>query len=475
MNRLKAAWNALTGKAFNPLYGSMTATINGGQVTWMADNLETYLTGGYSANDIVYSIGQITSEKIKVAPWNVYKVKDESSLKWMQALQTEDPGKHHRKIIDLRTKALELFTGDDKLNALLQWPNESETFSDLVAHSSISKMMTGNRYIQAVLLEGGANGGKPQELYLLPAQHVGIVNNKTYPIRVQAYVLGCHVPNIQLTKEEVMHDKYYNPLYDQTGTHLYGLSPLKAARMTLTNDNEGMSRSTASFQNGGPEWIIFTDDQRLSGDESLEQASALKKKLQELEGVYGAKKVASAGYKVGGLQMGLSPIDLNILNQQKWNLVKFCNIWNFPHTLLNPDHTTYNNLTEASKALVVRCCMPLLTSFRANFNRMLQTYWGYKGKNIYADFDQTVYPELQPNMTQLTDWIMKSWHLPLRMRYELQNLEVPDYITEEMLKKIYIPANMVELGTDNLNSELDDIDIEELLKPTNGNGNPVKN
>ncbi len=78
-----------------------------------------------------------------------------------------------KRILDLHTKALEPLN-DDRLIDLLQFPNETEGFSDLVAHSSIAKMMTGNRYLEARLLDGGFNTGKPMEINLLPSQFMQI-------------------------------------------------------------------------------------------------------------------------------------------------------------------------------------------------------------------------------------------------------------------------------------------------------------
>ena len=281
------------------IIGGITPTIVGNTVSYIGENLENYIKEGYSLNDTIYSICQITSEKIKVAPWGAYKIVDERSLKRMQALQIENKAENHKKILDLRTKAIEPFK-DSKLDDLLQWPNENETFSDLVAHSSISKMLTGNRYIRAILLDGGGNQGKPQELYLLPSQYMNIVRSNVYPVRATGFELNAG-ERIPFTLEEVLHDKYYNPNYDhQGGSHLYGLAPLKAALRLLTNDNSATEASTKSFQNMGPAGVMYMDDERMTGDQALEQAGAVKKKfIEEYSGSANAKKIVVSGYKVG--------------------------------------------------------------------------------------------------------------------------------------------------------------------------------
>src|SRR5689334_18088157 len=80
------------------------------RVVWIDDMAHKYVSEGYSANDIVYSIINQAAEKERMAPWNVYKVKEESSLKLYHA----ELGKkevNYKKALDYRTKALELYTG----------------------------------------------------------------------------------------------------------------------------------------------------------------------------------------------------------------------------------------------------------------------------------------------------------------------------------------------------------------------------
>lgn len=441
----------------------------GTNLVWLQDNQESYINEGYCGNDIVYSIISIASEKARVAPWNVYKIVDESSLKLYHA-EFSKKNFNIKKALDYRTKALELYTGDGKLNELLDWPNEQQTFSDLVAESMISKMSTGNRYIRAILLDGGANTGKPQELHALPSQWTQIFATNTFPARVagyQVYINGIPLP---FSKEEVMHDKMPNPVFDFYGSQLYGQSPLKAMIYNLTRSKYAKQASTSSFVNLGPDTIIYVDDTRMTGDESVEQAGAVKKKLyEEHSGVFNRKKMAVSGYKMGAIQLGLSPVDLNILNSEKWDVVMIANCFNFPHIILFQEAATHDNLKEAEKSLTSRCVLPHHTSFRNNFNRKLQTDWGYKGQNICVDFDLSVYNELNPDMVQLTGWIKQSDWLTIRMRYELQQQELPpEYANDPMVDKIFVPTNLVpldDLNAMNMNNIMNQIDGQ-----LNGNG-----
>jgi hypothetical protein len=88
--------------------------------------------------------------------------------------------------------------------------------------------------------------------------------------------------------------------------------------------------------------------------------------------------------------------------------------------MLSTDAMTLDNLKVGEKALTTRSALPLLTSFRDMFNWRLQTDWGFKGKNVYADFDMSVYTELQEDLKDVAEWVNKTpWLTPNEKREEL--------------------------------------------------------
>lgn len=457
---IKEAWKALWGsqKAFTPT-GSYSFV--NGKITWISDNVENYINDGYSANDIIYSIVSITTEKIRVAPWNAYKIKDEGALKQYRS-EMRKKDFNYNKALDLRTKALELYTADAKLNELLQYPNEDESFSDLVAHSSAFKQITGNRFVRGEVLKAGLNGGKPNKLYNLPPQYMAIFNNGAFPVRATGYQLNIG-QTIPFDRVEVLHDKYLNMSFDVNGGHLYGMSPLKAALFNMTRSKYAKEASTKAFENQGPGGVLYVDDDRLSGEQTTEQALAVKRKwIQEYSGREATKKVVVSGYKVGWEEMGLSPVDLGVLEAEKWDLNMLCGVFNFPIQMLNAEISTLDNVKEAEKVLTRRTAMPLMTSFRENFNRKLHEDWGYKGKNIIADFDLTVYDELAADKASLTKVAYDSWWLPIERKYELQQEEIPEWMDEDTKRMIVIPSGFQKLSDLNsLDNELDNVIEEE--------------
>ena len=80
-----------------------------------------------------------------------------------------------------------------------------------------------------------------------------------------------------------------------------------------------------------------------------------------------------------------------------------------------------------------------------NLNRKLHTDWGYKGTNLYVDYDLSVFGELEANKSEQTDWLDKAWWISPKQKLDIMNIEVPDYIPTEELEKLYIPSGLQTL------------------------------
>ena len=60
--------------------------IERGIVTWQGADQRSFVDDGYVANDIVYSIIKLITDKAKIAPFHVYKVVDEKAAKKYKSL-----------------------------------------------------------------------------------------------------------------------------------------------------------------------------------------------------------------------------------------------------------------------------------------------------------------------------------------------------------------------------------------------------
>jgi len=439
-------FDIFTKKKINTLFPTIPMNsqiaIERGIVTWQGADQRSFVDDGYVANDIVYSIIKLITDKAKIAPFHVYKVVDEKAAKKYKSLAAQKDI-NLKELETLHKKAYELYTGDQRLNELLKYPNEEDCWSDLVEQWCGFKLITGNSFIYGKLIEAGNNQGKPYELFALPSQYMAIIANiNVFPPTRAGYQLY-YGQMWSFDTKEILHDKYFNPQWGVTGGQLYGQSPLRAAAKNLTRSNEAKTAAVASFQNGGPAGVLFMNDERFDPTSGQAQAQALKTAVSQKGGAANFNSIAVSGYKVDWKQIGLSPVELNIIESEKWDLKALCNIYGVPSQLLNDsDSKTYNNQREGEKALTLRCAIPLLNALTENLNRKLHTDWGYKGTNLYVDYDLSVYGELEANKSEQTDWLDKAWWISPKQKLDIMNIEVPDYIPTEELEKLYIPTGL---------------------------------
>ena len=439
-------FDIFTKKKINTLFPTIPMNsqiaIERGIVTWQGADQRSFVDDGYVANDIVYSIIKLITDKAKIAPFHVYKVVDEKAAKKYKSLAAQKDI-NLKELETLHKKAYELYTGDQRLNELLKYPNEEDCWSDLVEQWCGFKLITGNSFIYGKLIEAGNNQGKPYELFALPSQYMAIIANiNVFPPTRAGYQLY-YGQMWSFDTKEILHDKYFNPQWGVTGGQLYGQSPLRAAAKNLTRSNEAKTAAVASFQNGGPAGVLFMNDDRFDPTSGQAQAQALKKAVSEKSGSLNYNSIAVSGYKVDWKQIGLSPVELNIIESEKWDLKALCNIYGVPSQLLNDsDSKTYNNQREGEKALTLRCAIPLLNALTENLNRKLHTDWGYKGTNLYVDYDLSVFGELEANKAEQTAWLNTAWWISPKQKLDIMNIEVPDYIPTEELEKLYIPTGL---------------------------------
>lgn len=433
-----------------------------GTVTWISDKLASYITEGYQANDIVYAGVMLIMDKIRVAPWGLYKVVDEEALKQYRAIVSNKmDSKDFVKALQLRKKALEPITNynrqSGKLNELMQWPNDRTTWNDLIADGAGMKMITGNEMLWANLLDAGANQGLPQELFNMPAQYVRPIATTPWPQRIVGWQLDAGEVKT-FNRDEVLHVKFWNPDYSINGAGLLGMSPLKAGSKTLTRNNAAKKAGSVQLDNNGAAGIVYVDDQLVPAAGRDAQRDIVKRGwAKEHSGAENYGKLAFSGYKMGYVSVGNTLKDMDLTGIEAVDLRRIFNLWGIPSQLGNdPDNKTYNSLKEAEKALTTRCALPHLTAKRDHLNRKLQTDWGFKGVNVYADFDMSVYTELQEDQKEKWEWVSK---LPVSSKYklELMGLDAPN---DPNLEVILIDGNLVPLA--DVVNNLSDADMQRI-------------
>jgi HK97 family phage portal protein len=413
-----------------------TQDIAKGTVTWQGQNGEQQVKEGYSANDIVYSIIRLITDKVKQAPWHEYRIVDEAAYKrYTAALKSKDVNISGKQLAEMHSKSLELVKTGGRITELLKYPNPTDSWGDIVEAYAAFKLITGNAYVYGKQIPMGANKGAPLELWVMPSQYMSIIADlNVFPILPTGYQLYLQFLQ-QFTVPEILHDKYFNPNWNIVGNQLYGLSPLQAAAKVLTRSNEGKQAAVSNYQNGGPKGILFVADDRYDPLQSVQEAQDIRKSLARNQGAKNVNQIEASGYKVDYVPLGLSPVDLDLLNAENMDLRALCNVYGVPSQLLNDSaNKSYNNQKEGEKALTMRCALPMLTSIRDQFNRKFMKDWG--NQKTIIDFDISVYSELQEDKAMLMAWLKDA---PIKTGRKLEMLgESTEGYSEEQLNSIII-------------------------------------
>lgn len=469
------------GQSAGPTKSLMTGAIGGAtsiddgaayagvQTVLYADHKQRYVREGFASNDIIYAIINTILKKIKVSQWGWYTVEDEKAyteycnfVKVMSSrnYETVKEGaatqihKDFKTLIALHHKAIKPFKPgasmrDGKLTELIKYPNSEQTWNDLLEEGCGFKLITGDKFRVADISQGPLTRGLPDEINNLASQHMIIIREADrFPYRAGAYRYQCGIQK-EYTRDEILHEKYFNPMWDAAGTHLYGFSPVQAAWLRMNRTKKGQLATSRSYDNGGSSGAMWPKTAEFAEFLATMNVDVLDETKARVKNAIGGGINKSGDIAVLGSgpwehkQFNMSVVDLAIIEAEKWDMPMLCNVWNMPSQIMNdPNNKTFNNSVSGEKALTLRCAWPLLVDERDNMNRKFRSSWGLKGSRIVLDFDPTVFTELEEDKASQTKWLLDAyWYTP-NQRLQMQGEPVsPD----KNMDRYWIPSNLIPM------------------------------
>ena len=425
----------------------------GDQAVVMGDSSHDYINHGYLFNPDVYSIISLISRNFANIPWVLHEVKNETQAKKYARLPYQT--KLSLKGTRVLRKAFEEIESH-KLLDVLDRPNPyqggSEFFENLIGF----KLITGNSYVYGIGPETGKNAGTFQELWMMPAQHV-VIETGGWMQPVKGYSIENYRDSM-IEAKHVLHWKTWSPDYSAPGTHLYGVSPLRAARRVVTQSNDSYTANLKALQNMGAVGILSAK----SGITSDNAKELQKKWVSQHHGPHNTNKVLVTAGEYSWINMGLSPVDLNIIESQKMSLRDLCNVYGVRSEMLNdPDAKTNANNTQARKSFYHETILPEWDSIRDELNRwFVPAYSKAAGKNYYLDYDIAEVPALSEDLKELHERLKTEWRItPNEWRAAMQY----DALEDELMDKIYIPGTLKPLDKSGESAP-------NPLMPSNGQG-----
>lgn len=376
-NRLFSAYTRLFGFGM-PLYN-------------YEENPETFIKKGYQSNIFVYQCVEFITRKASVVPL-----------------------KMRRK---LKNGTFEEVLSHPVLD-VLQRPNPFMGYGEFIQQVIGYKLLTGNSFIYANPLGIGSKSLQIVELHVMPADQTIIITGEDWGNPVRGYIVQW-APDKQneFKPSEIIHLKY--PSYSYENGDYYGQSPLRAAMGVLEKANQNIDSAKAAFANQGAAGIITDEAVEESQAITQEQAEALQEGYQSKFG--GANNKGKVLVTVGKLrwqQIGLSPVDLNMIADHNMSRRDICGIYHLSSNLFNDvEGTTFSNMKEARKAAWTDAIIPELNSIAQELTRVFSE--SYKEKDIELYYDYSAIEEMQPDRAEMATWLGAAWWIKVGKKQEM--------------------------------------------------------
>jgi HK97 family phage portal protein len=414
-----------------------------GKPVIMQDKAKEYVDQGYATNADVYAIISRIAQRSSAIPLGLFEVVDKKAFKAYKACLS-GTSEDKIKAFKYQMKALKEIESHQILEVIKN-PNKMQGEAEFREEAIGYKLLTGNSYLYGGKPEGGPNKGKIISLEVLPAHFMDIVPGDTFnPVKEYQQTFGA---KLKFKPENILHMKYWNPFAEE-GQRLYGMSPLKAARLIMMQSNNGQIRNAATLESGGHRGLITPETE----DDSFTMTQAKDIKAMVTKPATKAGEITVTDARVKWQQIGMSPVDLDIINSLQINRRQLCNIYKMPSQMLNDgENSTYSNMQEARKAFITDAVLPELEAFVDGLNRwMVAEYNRAENTNYYIGYDLNSIPELQDDLEKLVaqlkdaDWLTYN-EKRLVQGYEAHKHPLADELFVSMNK---VPMSQLEDSSD---------------------------
>lgn len=382
------------------------------------DSGDSYIDKGYKSIPYIYAIISQIIDKASDAPLQVMRVVNQDKAKAYKLLTkgAQTPASLLKAKI-LKAQAYEVVENHHFLNVLRN-PNPIDTEKTLKEGLLGYLQLTGNAYMYGANAGIGNNATKPVELWCIPSPCVQIVpGDRRNP--VSGYKISYFAED-SIPKNKIMHIKYFNPVSDvDSANWLYGMSPLRSACRLMAQIESADIATGTLFRNMGPAGILSGNDDVDMVSEEV--AIGIQDKFRQNHmGVYNAGDIIVTPAKVTWQQIGVSPVDLKIIEAEGNFLQKLCAIYKYPKELITGSENVASQ-GWSDKQLVTKSVMPLLRRLDDAITQYIQEC--YNDTSIEAVSDLQYFPELAEDREQQTKWLKDADWLSFDEKRAVQDYE----------------------------------------------------
>lgn len=411
-----------------------------GFTLWSGEDPKNFVEKGYVGNSIVYSIVSTISRKFAAVPWYLYKQRKSGVVKHYKAITSAYSENNRLDVLRLKNTGFDEVTDSPVLD-LFEHPNRNQSGVEFMEQLMAMKLITG---AAPVFLNMGATGGKLVAMNVMPSQFIKLWPDESleYISKVAYTITGS---DYMIPLEQFLYWKYHNPLFSNDGSHLYGLSPLRAALLNLQADNYGVEATANLFKNRGASGVFVPADNPVG---SGVQADQLRKDLDELiTTVENRGKAPYINKQLNWITFGMNAQELQLLEARRLSKEDFANVYNYPIVLLNAERSTDNNMTHMVKYVLTNTIYNELVSWRDHLNSViLPKVLGAQASQYYMDFDISEMPEMAQDTNQVVGYLKDAWWLTVDEKRVAMKY---DELGDEYTGKIYMPSSLTPIDMAN--------------------------
>jgi HK97 family phage portal protein len=379
---LRAAWRGLWGVEHKQSRaGPLFALFGAGQPTPTPRRYDKLAEEGFQKNAIVFRCVNLISECAAAVPWTIFRRRGSS-----------------KERLDVHP-----------LLTLLERPNPTHGGASFFKSVYAFRLLSGNSYIESVGPNDGPNAGRPRELWTLRPDHMQVIKGEKgrpagYQFQAGGRTVAWRVDPVN-GKSAILHSKSFHPLDDW-----YGMSPLEAAAFEVDQHNAAGAWNYALLKNSGrPSGaLVYNPGEATRGDVlDGEQFARLQRQIDDL--VTGTGNAGRPLILEGGLdwrQISLAPTDLDWLKGRDLSARDIALAYDVPPQLVGIEGSqTFANFEQARLSLYEDAVLPLLDSYRDDFNRWLVPA---SGEDLALEFNEDGIPALAPRRRAVWDMVQQA-------------------------------------------------------------------
>ena len=423
-------------------------------LVYFGDETQTYIDNGFLGNHVIFTVTDWVARKMASVTPIVYRVKNKQALKQYKNYQANFNPKNIVKLNELKKKALEIVEVDSHpLVELLNSPNPTQSWDEFIYGYLVYKKFVGRVFIKGAKADNSTRTKGFQQLYLLPSQH--IISETGQGGTIIANYIDKRQPTEKINTEEVCCIKTFSPV----AGGFDGTSIFKSARKLMQKSSDALDAETETMQNRGAKKIVFPNltPEQLSSIHipTDKQESSANEKLRKLINESGNGGIALNSIPLGSIELGLSPVDLDILASKSYDDKAWCSLFHVNSMVVLNDHksASYDTMQQGKVSSVTDGVIPELEALKNGLNSWLcPTY----EDNLYIDFDYTEFPEMYEELFKVAERLKNTEAVTTNeirevIKYDTYEGENADKILVSSSKKILddIAFDLPQIDTGN--------------------------